>query len=500
MKSGLTDPSPKKAATHTVAGPLGAVVRHDLIPDQRTSIAEPNEILDKITHTATEPLLARLPFEIREFIGEYLVRFYCTAATQLLPLGEPGSMSISISSCIWAQYIKVHGRTYLSRLSNRPEKKRGVVSVLIHCPGKPASNVIYVASDPWGIRKVLFTPDAAQVSAEARENIWWEAIPLELVSDTLITTSDGLKLRTIKCPKSLVRALTRLPARQLKVWMPKDMLPRIQMDPLRINDARTTGYYTSLAGDTVAIWAHQSGCGASLPMSRRKAAVHLFTPMNAGEWVSQIWARFRLETPITTSALIFIMNTGQVHVMGEHPYQFSERDYWYKWLMTLENEPATLHLDLTDGLQGIGTCNVARPKCTVKVAVETLLPRPRSSHPAAASDELFYYSRARLENVVQVRLCREENFIIGIMLCYQDGACACLGRVVPGQIDHWQSVDGCGIWFLMEQVDDYPQVVRVEFSAPRWDARKYLFVGWRGELEWWSGIRQCELHYHSPLH
>lgn len=124
--------------------------------------------------------LYSLPLEVCWLISQHLPRFYSTAVTLSSCLRTSEDILVVLSRKVWAQYIKHHDKAYLWSLSNIFHGKiPGVVTLLAHNPDSPihaqAPKHIYVAHDPWGIRRILFQPPP---SVTQTMNIWWETLPV----------------------------------------------------------------------------------------------------------------------------------------------------------------------------------------------------------------------------------------------------------------------------------------------------------------------------------
>ncbi len=136
----------------------------------------------------------------------------------------------------------------------------------------------------------------------------------------------------------------------------------------------------------------------------------------------------------------------------------------------------------------------------VKAKERLALPHSLSEYPCP-SPEPFFYSRARLENTDEIRLCRDADRITGMVLYYSNDTRASLGRVSLAKLETPQAVDTCGLWLLAaytdggRQVARVPRIVSVLFAPPASEAETHLHVQWRDEPECWSSSRQCRLHW-----
>lgn len=162
---------------------LWAVARYNMLPSRGSTMAEERPMVRVMAGMIQS--LYGLPWEICQLIAQYLPRFYSTAATLLCYPSAPKDIAVDLSRKVWARFIKLHGKAYLSSLSNDShdwsEKTPGVCTVLIHSPGSSTSPSVpqhmYVAFDPWGVRRILFRQP---MSVTQTTNIWWETMTIGL--------------------------------------------------------------------------------------------------------------------------------------------------------------------------------------------------------------------------------------------------------------------------------------------------------------------------------
>ena len=95
---------------------------------------------------------------------------------------------VSVSSNIWARYVKFEGVEYVAALANEPDKE---FASLLHAeqPGKTV-DVVYVAEDHLGIRQLLFGNSTEAPSVKERSGIWWRPLPLSSKAPELIWQTD----------------------------------------------------------------------------------------------------------------------------------------------------------------------------------------------------------------------------------------------------------------------------------------------------------------------
>lgn len=192
--------------------------------------------------------------------------------------------------------------------------------------------------------------------------------------------------------------------------------------------------------------------------------------------------------------------------MGEHPRPGTEHRYKYYTLLNLaDSQPVTIYADTVDNLRCIMVPrslpnNSQSLPNNSQPGADLALPQPISAFPLVSPKKVRYaYTKATLEGVSHVCVCRRGERIIGLLLVYGDGSRASLGSVDLGRLEGRREVDVAGIWIKSAYTKDRgttcPQVVGIATIQPTIGAEQYLHVAWRGELEWWWSSRRCELHY-----
>ncbi|KAM3500467.1 hypothetical protein MY11210_009515, partial [Beauveria gryllotalpidicola] len=439
-----------------------------------------------------------LPQELGYYIADYLTPYYHAAATATLKVDSRSVMHIDLSRNVWARFVKVHGTIYVSALSNTEvETKASFMSVLLYdaATSRPA-DVVYVARDPWGVRQVLFARRDEVVDISGRPDVWWDTINLPAEQRHLDGQSDGLKLRSLTCKAKTDNQVSWPTPRQPSASFG---LCRLRPGPIRlahfrINEADTTGYHACLDGDTMAFRATKTAYASSRP-----AVIHgnwLYMPVNPGDWIREVWLRGRT-SPSCRSAFIFVLNSGQVHVMGEHVRPGWEGTYWYILLSTSSKNKATsLYADFTAGLRAVAISPaLVEPRKAQLSAGPSSRSAVLSPYPRSLPFENFCYAKASLEDVCAVATCRRADIdgelIAGMVLCYADGTEASLGWVAPDGLDSPTPVPDGGIWLRVSlSRTGFPRVTAMAFAVPADEDDAYLRLQWRGELEWWFSQRQ----------
>lgn len=177
--------------------------------------------------------------------------------------------------------------------------------------------------------------------------------------------------------------------------------------------------------------------------------------------------------------------------MGEHSRR--GRRFSYELIARLSNEPSLFYLDMSDGLREVA---LSVPLSQKAARTEPYLPKPASAYPQCLPTEDFFFSAASLEDVSEIKLCRVSEGISGVVLRYSDDREVSLGWVHPDHLSSPQRVDSLGMWlFVSEPCDGFPVVTDIKLSLPLADSQKYFAIQWRGQLEWWFSLRQCQLYH-----
>lgn len=185
--------------------------------------------------------------------------------------------------------------------------------------------------------------------------------------------------------------------------------------------------------------------------------------------------------------------------MGEHPRPGTQRNYKYQTLLRLSDDrPVTIYTDMSDGLRSIMIPKNLNNISKVKTPV--ILPRPTSPFPIWGS-ESFCFSKATLNGVSQLRICRKEEQITGMLLGYTNGTWASLGGIDLDRLERPMEVDTSGLWIQSAYTEGpswvatRAHIVGIKLCAPHLEPENYLHIRWHGELEWWHSHRQNEVHY-----
>lgn len=180
-----------------------------------------------------------------------------------------------------------------------------------------------------------------------------------------------------------------------------------------------------------------------------------------------------------------VLNTGDVHVFGEH--LLDHHQHKYTRIATFHDKPTTLYLDTSHTLAALQTLHSESESLHLSTPIV---------YPSRLPWNELLYSQAALENVEQVILCRDESVITGLVFCYSNGSRASLGWLVHDRLSAPKSADPNGLWLLITtNKQQLPQVINVSFTRPTTGENTYFHIRWSGVLVWWFSLRQCQLHF-----
>lgn len=187
------------------------------------------------------------------------------------------------------------------------------------------------------------------------------------------------------------------------------------------------------------------------------------------------------------------MGSGKCYVTGEFIRPGCDEYYRYRKILDLPNKVTPLLLAFENGLraitmdQNIVTDMKLRPRLTQQ---------PQSPYPTdvllAAADH-FFFSSAELAGLSEIRICRVQRVVTGVLLYYSDGNCESLGWVSVNQLEKKETVGAGALWFLVESLGRFPNVTDVRCEEPTADIDRYFRVRCDSILEWWFSYRQCQL-------
>ncbi|KAK2050997.1 hypothetical protein LY76DRAFT_468924, partial [Colletotrichum caudatum] len=126
---------------------------------------------------------------------------------------------------------------------------------------------------------------------------------------------------------------------------------------------------------------------------------------------------------------------------------------------------------------------------------------PTSSYPRCRPYENFAWSRAKLDDVIEIIPCRRRHqgveIFSGLLLRYANRQQTCVGQVRLDQLATPLGVDSaCKLWLGFSLTGDGPRVSNIRVSrevATLPDGENWFHVDWCNDLEWWYSSRQCQL-------
>ncbi|SPQ20852.1 7fe6b43f-d362-4d17-a62d-94c47311d6b1 [Thermothielavioides terrestris] len=205
------------------------------------------------------------------------------------------------------------------------------------------------------------------------------------------------------------------------------------------NDPATIGYSAFCDENPYYIRSHTAGerdlsfydsWSPKTPEMRK--AGWLYIPVGVDERITEVWVRSYVCGLVTeTFAVIFRTNKGRCLVLGSHPASGGGNYQYALVCRPAEHGPSRIYFDLS--LYGIHSLAVDTPLPSGAVVLPSPAP-PVSPCPELGPYEIFTYTSAALDGVVEVTPCRSDvaefgPAITGLLLRYADGRQASLGQV-----------------------------------------------------------------------
>lgn len=128
----------------------------------------------------------KLPYEISTKIADHLIQYYTTMASLILPY--EGESTVSISNDIWATYIQIDGRSYISGLSNVQTRKS--MELVLQAGSRHEEDTLYNLGDHTGIHEMHFFIGLSEAIKPADFSSWWRVLLLDSNQDKLSFFSD----------------------------------------------------------------------------------------------------------------------------------------------------------------------------------------------------------------------------------------------------------------------------------------------------------------------
>ncbi|KAI1479326.1 hypothetical protein F4774DRAFT_425973 [Daldinia eschscholtzii] len=406
-----------------------------------------------------------IPSELWHMIAQHLVR-ECAIVTAQMQIFSPfvrGSV-VKRTRDVYAHYTSVEGIAYLSSISNQDVSLGRRGKLLFKGHEGHLFRKIYIASDHFGIRDVLFTRDGYHSKSTDMHHAntyvtnvhrkWWRCVSLKNGVAWIVYKTDGIKVRHIafdplglkyrggfEWPMPSPPPVTIFPLREYLPNFASSLQP-MQMCPFDLNKASLTGYSVAvnMFGPTI-IHSHEPGMGSEFYSdldTARNRTFWLYMPINKGEYIKEIW---RYAHGYIYFRLLFITNRGRVTTFGSHT-ALLRNDAKRILVCRLSQSPTQIFFNAPESLMSrnisVMACENPRPNI--------LRPIPKSVLPIDPSpniDEPWFYS---------------------------------------------SSMD------IIER-DSYVAVVSTSEPVDRGEYLSWLDVPWYGTLEWWFSYSQTTVSH-----
>lgn len=256
-------------------------------------------------------------------------------------------------------------------------------------------------------------------------------------------------------------------------------------------DMRTWAIHAHQPGEDLAFYTSDTVC---------KHAFWSYFPINPGEFVVEIWKRWRrLDREL---ALVFKTNQGRLYLL--EPQQ---RECWGEchWTLINQPKPSAATISYNEGEYGIQQFVFETPGPTPNSLPPTL-PQAPSPFPESTSLEDYFYSSAVLDDVAEVAICKTPGGerVTGLLLRYIGGREACVGSIRLDYLDLPVRVLGgesTKMWLEFICGSRGVFIRTVQFARPECSTGEeasqasWFEVSMCGLLEWWFSSYQSKLYY-----
>ncbi|KAI0433509.1 hypothetical protein F5Y09DRAFT_298597 [Xylaria sp. FL1042] len=445
----------------------------------------------------------RLPRELALMISQYCIREFAISAAWL-PITAPNTYSVDLRSEVWARYVIIDGVQYFASLTNQHSAD---AQLILNIEKAASVDTIYIAEDHLGIQQIHFGNLTLVKPDKNAYKLWWRTISIRDIARLHVNT-DGLKIRSFKSFAG--DEISRLA--ENVAWHTPEHRPelirfhslnstspaQLRMTTILCNSPYTTAYSASWDWSILCLHAHNADKNlAFYDNVQTKNALWLYMPIDKGEYISQIWKRFRRLA--RELALLIITNKGRVMMLGPQP-----QPHWRRcnWTLLHQSKGTSSRMFFDVSPNGIHKLAFESLKPTSQDE-RPIIPTPLSLYPESTSLDDYFYTSAALENVIEFTPC-ERNVagrlsIIGLLFRYSDGTQACIGQfrldcaAIPLVV-----ANSSRMWLSLDTEDGFPFVKSVGVSQPpRPMSQRCLYVSWVGRLEWWFSHKQCKLYYQS---
>ncbi|KAI2631848.1 hypothetical protein GGR54DRAFT_2487 [Hypoxylon sp. NC1633] len=466
-----------------------------------------------------------IPPELRQMIAQQLLREYAVlkAASCLHKLQRPTNICVDLSTKVWARYTEFEGITYISDLTNRPGDG---YEVIFDPESAQRIDCMYMSEDHLGVRQIHFSSCGQVPPATPSLGVWWTTLQTASSNPKVLGKIDSIKLRDVAWVEPIPELapvstcaweIPTAPTTRIKfstighssydlyceflapLCITNKARPRMAL--LRCNNLDITGY--SIFWDESLIYMHAHTEGEKLSFydhPTRANGFWLYMPLDHGEFLEDIWARRNRLPP--GDGLVFRTNRGRIMTAGPylHPGPLK---YSWEHLQTLENTPSRLFFQYSaSGISSLGL--ETSPPISLKNPVGL---RPFSPPPKCLTLRSFFFSRASLEDVVEVTPCCMEaagiSAIIGLLFRYADGHRWSVGEVRFDLLQDGIRVNNSEAMTLgFATPRGYPYVTSFRHSnVDRGQSDRsqlvLLDIHWTGYLEWWFSRQQCKVYHNG---
>ncbi|KAM6504625.1 hypothetical protein FSOLCH5_15520 [Fusarium solani] len=441
-----------------------------------------------------------LPPELRREISYYLLQEYAVTSTR--PFRNRRKIfSISATSLALTieHHVEFEGQRYLSNLTIDKNRSEAL----------PITKVVYVSEDHRGIQKIVCSTSMDTPKAVYTPGVWWKALPIRQADGIVEFHSDGMKLRHLTYKDGSTTKTTR---NAPSFAIPQDRQKPFRLYPfhqahcpapprirrLQYNFHGITGLSVCCNPEPLALHAHTTDDDLSFYKSSPDSSVWVHIPFKPNERIMSLWMRQALGSLNQHLALAFTTNLGRTQLLGAQttpvlsacPWALLDMPYGQPSNVFFDSHPA--------GIMSLGF----HSKAPAHTGTSRLVPpRPLSSHPSPASFEGFLWSRASLEDVVEITPCRgvatARPEITGLSFRYGDGTTACVGQVRLDCLEPPLMVKSSQRLYLrFEKTEEsLPYISEVVQSTenPQSTTGTWFEVSWADTLEWWYSYRQCQV-------
>ncbi|KAJ3542132.1 hypothetical protein NM208_g4267 [Fusarium decemcellulare] len=360
-------------------------------------------------------------------------------------------------------------------------------------------NVVYIAENYLGVVKIVFADSSTWLEVGQVAGIWWKAIFIPCGNCPVVAQTDGIKLRALLPQQSCDNCLE---IEEQHDNFNGTAFPT-PIHPQRLRWVRGPGPIPQRMSSFI--------CNgqASVGISTYSNAAWVFTPLDEGELIAEIW--WATEVLGTDTALGFRTNKGREVFMG-YPARLEHEEWTWRLVDQPRREEHQIFYESSslDNIKSIAfdSREVTMDGINNFDPVRAINRLPDFLH---CQDD-FFYTSASLNSVVQVTACRapDTSAITGMMLQYDNGHKEGLGEVRLDCLDTPIQVGGEGrekLWLRFQYdpsgiVDEHPRLVEMQFfplgavsdtETVAWYT--CLELSWEGQLEWWWNPQQCQVFY-----